>query len=484
MTVSNLKNGATLAPDPKQQALALALEFAKRVVEAESLDDLQFMLTNDARILVPFDRAFLITHLGGESRLAAVMHQPEISKKSHFSQLVNELAPHLRKVDKGIWLSDKTDANMLPKDELAPEIRDRLLAYLDQFNGFSLLCVPLKHNQIVLAHVVMEFDKRNIPGKVEILAFLAIAPFLGAALAEKWLLHKKPSVWELVAPVEAIGDRVRTRLRRGVIGAFLVIVVVFWLFLFPMTRTVGGECEVVPRNHRMAFVKIEGLVKEITVKEGDSVKKGQVLAVLDRRELDHEIANTERKVNILTQEMNLYRKESATDPSRLAESELINLKRLSALAELEFLKWKLGLVEVTAPVSGIVVSKEVDSLTGKRFSAGEPFCEILAPGDLWVTIYVPEDRVGLVRTGQVGAIYLNAKPEKGYPIEVREVSSVATVIPRLGNVYAVRAPFSSAPGGTKVGMKGIGKINTESTTLFHIIRDRIVARWNQFSIYF
>ncbi len=152
--------------------------------------------------------------------------------------------------------------------------------------------------------------------------------------------------------------------------------------------------------------------------------------------------------------------------------------------ELEYLRWKTRFLEVKAPVSGIVVTKEVDSLVGKKFKAGEPFCEIAVPDELWVTIYVPDDKVSLVMKGQPGTIYLNNEPGRAYPVQVSEIAPTAQPLPRIGNVYRVGATFKEFPKYLKVGMKGIGKIHTGSSNLATILGRRLMARWNQVSIYF
>jgi hypothetical protein len=469
--------------DPKQKALALGMEFSKRALEAESLDDLFFMLTNDIRILTEFDRALLITHIGGKSNFVAATNQPILQKKFEFYDTVSDLAGHLRSVDRGVWLSAEADAAKLSDEELPAPVRERLEAYI-QISGCSfLLCVPLKHNKALLGHLLLEFYGNTVPNQIEILTLLSVAPFFASALAEKWLIHERPDVWSLVVPEKRTG---RFSKRSLIIYALVLLAAAaaVGILLTKVTYTVGGECQVVPREKTMAFVKIDGLVKTILVREGSEVAKGQTVAVLDSTELDHEIKTMERKLDILTKEMVLLRRESGIDPSKLAERNVVRLKRSSAAEELRFLRWKHQFLEIEAPASGIVVTKEIDSFVGKRFKAGEPFCEIAEPGRLWVNIYVPEDKISLVKKGQSAFIYLNSDPDKGYAVEIAETAYIAEVLPRLGNVFIARAHFSHAPKSLKVGMKGIGKIETQQTYIFRILYDRILTRWNQLSIYF
>jgi len=89
-----------------------------------------------------------------------------------------------------------------------------------------------------------------------------------------------------------------------------------------------------------------------------------------------------------------------------------------------------------------------------------------------------------VKLGQEAAIYLSSDPRNGYPLKVKEVAPRADVLQRLGNVYRVRAEFTDPAQSLKVGMKGVGKIYTENTNLYSIVVQRLVARWNQFALFF
>jgi hypothetical protein len=53
-----------------------------------------------------------------------------------------------------------------------------------------------------------------------------------------------------------------------------------------------------------------------------------------------------------------------------------------------------------------------------------------------------------------------------------------------GNVFRVRALFSEAPPSTMVGMKGTGKIHVKDASLWFIVTDRLLSRWQRLALYF
>jgi multidrug resistance efflux pump len=168
----------------------------------------------------------------------------------------------------------------------------------------------------------------------------------------------------------------------------------------------------------------------------------------------------------------------------LAKVKLAELKREGVSAELEFLRWQGQFLVITAPVSGVIVTKDVETLVGKKLEAGEPFCEIAEPGLLQTEISVPEDRIMRVKPGREAQVYLNNAPGRGYKLKVDEISPRSEVEPRLGNVYKVTADFVDSPGPIRVGMKGIAGIDTGSTNLWTILTLRLSVRMNQLSLYF
>jgi hypothetical protein len=469
--------------DPKQRALALGLEFSKRSLEAESMDELCFMLTNDLRLLIEFDRAILITHFDDKSELVAATNQPSISTKPKFHQTVSSLAKDLKLVKKAVFIAGDPDAALSDKD-LPDQARDALVTYINVTECSFVLCVPLIHNKSLVGHLLFEFYENKAPDQIAILTILNIAPFFASALAEKWLIKRNPVLWDQVsgdAKTENLYKRLKSKPYAWVVLGLLFVVVVF---VIPVTHVVGGESEIIPKEKHVAFPRIDGVLEKVFVKEGTAVEKGQVLALLDKRDLDHEIKSAENRFDILTKEMMLLRRESGQDPAKLAESKLVQLKRAAAAEELEYARWKSRFLEIKAPVSAVVITKDVESLVGKKLRAGEAFCEMAAPRDLWAAILVPEEKISFVAKGQPATVYLNSLPGKGFEVRVEEISPTAQAMPRLGNVYRVMAPFTAGESYAKVGMKGIGKIETGRSSIFGIIYLRLRTRWNYLSIHF
>jgi Barrel-sandwich domain of CusB or HlyD membrane-fusion len=468
-----------------EKAVATSLEIASRAASVGTLDEIYFLLTNDLRLIAGFDRCFLITHFRGSSDVVSATHQPVLDKKSKLQEHLAFLANHVRKLDSPL-VTDKvkgiTSTHTVP---LSADFESSLSAYLEQSGCGTLCIIPLTYDRAEIGHLLMEFHGENVPSKTGLMAVMKIAPAFGAALFSRWILTNKPRLSRRLKPETGrsfLGGRKLYKRLPVVIFGLLVLATAF--LLIPFSSTVGGEAEIAPQEKQYAFCKISGLIDKVNVQRGSEVTKGQVIATLDRTEIDYKIRSEERQREILGQEIRLLKSRAIDDPAQLARSGLLELKRKRVWEELHYLRWQKNFLEIKAPVAGIILTKEVETLEGKRFEAGEPFCEIAEPGMLKANVYVPEARIMSVKVGQETYLYLNNAPSKAYRLKVGKISPSADAQPRFGNVYEVSAPFKDLPAGVKVGMKGIGKIHTGEATLWELFSRRLVVRWNQLSLYF
>jgi multidrug resistance efflux pump len=236
---------------------------------------------------------------------------------------------------------------------------------------------------------------------------------------------------------------------------------------------------VAPEFEYYAYVQIEGIVDKVLVKEGDLVKKDQVVAGLEDNEIQYKIREQQRLLAGYETEMEILRSQSAENPSKLADSELVGIKAKRARQELEFLKWQQQFLQIWSPVDGVVLTKKVESLIGKRFKAGEPFCRI-APSDTLLTeIFVREDDISYVKEGQAGEVFFNVQPNLSHAIRVTRIAPVSETLERMGSVFRVRAVFDKQPPEIRPGMTGTGHISTRTESLWFVLTRRLRSKINE-----
>jgi len=151
-------------------------------------------------------------------------------------------------------------------------------------------------------------------------------------------------------------------------------------------------------------------VRQVYMKEGDRVKKEQILCTLDNdiewsqlHLAETKVETAQSALEISRDEMkrkkNLYIKkvdsEYAYTQSRLkVELELSNLR--VALKDVELAKTQLEQLQLKSPIDGIVY--KFDVRVGETLAAGDNSKIILGSPDLWVRLYVESfwlDRISL-----------------------------------------------------------------------------------------
>lgn len=191
--------------------------------------------------------------------------------------------------------------------------------------------------------------------------------------------------------------------------------------------------------------RVGGLLQEITVKEGQFVEKGTVLAILDpqdyklnvdekRAEVSSAAATlTERKENIRRKKILL--KDGFSTQAIVQEAEAAYQNALQSLdiaeTRLEDAETQLERTELKAPFSGTVAKRL--SVIFKEVEPGQKIFRFQSQNGLEVQVMVPETLIGEVdKKERISATFPTLKGVKVFG-EVSEIGAVA----EDGNAYKV-----------------------------------------------
>lgn len=184
------------------------------------------------------------------------------------------------------------------------------------------------------------------------------------------------------------------------------------------TRTVIG----VLYYERVSHISTElaGLVESVEVNQGDTVKKGDPLVILNTEILDEEIifqqaklkqidlriANVEKNYKRLER---LYGKAGVSERERdnaLYEYENAQIEKQATQATLQKLKIQKKRSEISAPFSGIILTKDVDS--GSWVQPGRQLVSIGSSEDLFIRAPISETILQFIELGQQIPVTINA----------------------------------------------------------------------------
>lgn len=217
-----------------------------------------------------------------------------------------------------------------------------------------------------------------------------------------------------------------------------------------LTRGLIGNVE--PSDMVTITPKMAGEVKELNIKPGDYVTEGQVLCVIDTKQVDGaKITMNTAAVNLQDAKTNLARMEvlyQSGDISQQSYEQLVNSVKLAQLqyegAKLAY-DTQLEYSTITAPISGIVESCGIE--LRQTVSQQNLICVISGEGSKAVSFSVTESVVGNLKVGDTINIEKSGTQYQG------KITEVSTMIDATTGLFKVKAAVDQAdalPTGSAV----------------------------------
>lgn len=220
---------------------------------------------------------------------------------------------------------------------------------------------------------------------------------------------------------------------------------------------VSGSLEYNLDKYAEVGTLVDGRLTSITVKPGDSVKRGQVLAQLvvpsiataQAEYLSADAASKSAKTNLdresalldkgltTAREAELAKAEAARTEADLAAAkaklEALGVGRPTAGASIS----GAGVLTLTAPIDGVVVRR--DAILGRFLQAKETAFVLADPHDLRASLSVYEADLPYFRVGQEAEIFVDALPGKSFK------GKIVLVEPQIGKQSRSARAFIDVP---------------------------------------
>lgn len=282
--------------------------------------------------------------------------------------------------------------------------------------------------------------------------------------------------------------------------ALLVIGILIWLFTGKKEKhTVTFETEkVVTTNIQNSITatgtiepvtsvtvgtQVSGIVAHLYVDYNSLVRKGQVIAELDKTNLISELNTAKANLNSVQSSLNyqsanfnryktLYEKGlvSADDfeNARLAYQQA-NQQVAQARETVKRAQTNLGYATITSPIDGVVLSKSVEEgqTVAASFSTPELFTIAQDLTNMQVIADIDEADIGGVKTGQRVTFTVDAFPDDTFQGSVKQVRQQATT---ESNVVTYEVVIS-APNNSLKLKPGL----TANVTIFTLEKNNVLA---------
>jgi multidrug resistance efflux pump len=399
---------------------------------------------------------------GKTVRVLAMSHSAVFDEKTN---LVNQAALAMNEA------FDQRATVLWPEpDQGATLITAAIRQYAADSGSAAVCALPLEAEHQVVGVWLLERDTPFQAAEVDALQTLALAlaPILQLKRsAQESLPRHAVRAWH--AMLRRTTDTSRPGLK---LLALAGIVLVLFLALYPAQYRVSARAVVEGAVQRVAVAPFQGYIREAPARAGDVVQKGQVLAVLEDKDLRLERVRWDAELEVALRK----EREAMAKADRVA-LRLAAAQANQARAQLELTLEKLSRVEVAAPFDGVIVRGDLSQELGSPVEQGKVLFE-LAPLNAWrVILQVDERDITQVHVGQEGEMVLTSLPGKVFALRIRQITPVS-VAQEGRNYFRVEAALTQPADGDAIqmrpGMEGVGKADAGKRSLLWIWTHRFV----------
>ena len=253
----------------------------------------------------------------------------------------------------------------------------------------------------------------------------------------------------------------------GVLGVALL------LFVPSVPTSVSSELLLEPGKDAHLRTMVSGKITAVFVRQGQEVKAGQLLAVLQNPEIEADARMASAELTLASSNLRQNQDQPASGKSAQAARERIRLQKELAVATAN-----LDALQIRAPLDGIIVTPDIRQRVGQFLVAGDEFCHLSDPGTMKARIFVSDRDLNDVRPGAPARVKVLPYAFRTYSGHVEQILPAAATdapvsqpqkLTRLGqeltNRFVVIMVFPNADGTLRGGMTGAAKITVKSRPL-------------------
>jgi len=290
-----------------------------------------------------------------------------------------------------------------------------------------------------------------------------------------------PPLTEEEQAVESVPLYRNLKLTIPALLAVVVIAVVTWRWYVGIMAFVATDDAFISGDRVSISPKILGRIDSLTVDEGDTVRTGQVLALLDDRDLraqekqarasvtlaeenttlarvtldratvDHDRAAAQLKQSAITREQ--YDHALSELQAARARSAIAAAQAAAARAQLGVLEAQLDHTVIRAPMNGVVAKRW--ALPGDVLQPAQAIFSLYDLGTLWVTAHLEETNLRMLRIGDPVEISVDAYPDLQFSGRIFQIGASTSA------EFSLIPPNNASGNFTKVTQRVPVKISID-----------------------
>lgn len=331
-----------------------------------------------------------------------------------------------------------------------------------KFGSGSIFSIPLTHQQETFGAITLlrsedkPFDNETLDLCQQTMALMT--PFLALKRDDEKSIIRK------------VASRLKTRLQ-DIFGlkylqlkliTIAVIALISTASLIESDFRVSADALLEGEIQRVVAAPVSGYLFSASVRAGDTVKQGDVMASLNDSELKLELAKLSGELQKTRRE---YRE--AQSVRDLVKVRIIIEQINQTTAEIELTRQQLDNIRLTAPFDGVVIEGDLSQMFGAPVERGDTLFKIAPLEGYRIILKVDESQISYIKPGQSGTLALSSLSQQTFPLTIKKITAVAKADDGA-NIFRVEASLENTPDLIRPGMKGVGKINVGRARLVWI----------------
>ena len=227
-------------------------------------------------------------------------------------------------------------------------------------------------------------------------------------------------VYQMIKFVRTPGRMRKVKKARTAIFFAVVGVTLAMILLIPTPLRVQGSLLLTAEKPAQIYAEVPGRLLELKVRDGESVKKDQVLAVLSNPEKQRELLQLQEQHDVNFMKAKFFGASSNPDSrARSREHDQMAKDLEPAIEKVADQVVKLRLV---APRDGIALGVPQKETIGQYLKPGKPFCEVGDPHVVEAHMILDQSDIDLVRLNRKAWIKIYGDSETTFRSRVSEVA--------------------------------------------------------------
>jgi len=450
-TASNaLHNASLLLAERKVEILEALVKVSGEITSTLDIDRVLDAIVNGPATVIPYERAAIALDQRGRVKVKAISGVARINPEEPDISRLQDLLEWTSLSGEPIFVVQRGDE----VEEERVETRAKFQSYFAASGMRAYYALPLTDDDGRLGVLSFESSDPDFLNPAHMEMIKVLAGQATVALRNASLYREVPFIDVLQPILEKKRKFMALEKRRRAAVVAGVAVALLFLAIFPLPLRVDGPAVVAPAHSARVQPEVAGLVQTVSVREGDAVKQGAVLATLGDWQYRAELAAAQARYETAVSQMN--RALTANDGTQAG------IERVQAdywATEVARARERLQRTVLRSPIDGIVATPHIEDSVGRDLKPGDTFAEVVDTSRASVDVSIDEYDVSLLRAGEKASVKLDGFPTRTFRGELTVVSPRGEV-QNDEHVFFARISLPNSEGLIRTGMQGRSKIST------------------------